>query len=230
MKLKGKLIKTCLIFASYMLVIFITWTILKHYNLTSITTLKHICNQNAIGIIVFILLQIIQVLFLPISSVAFTIPAIIIFGSIKAFIISFIGLIIGSIIMFYFGRYGGIKLLQWVVGKNQAVYYTRMLGKGKLILPILMIAGIFPDDLLCAAAGLSNIKFGYFFTVVLLSRAIDLSCICFIGPTFIKSTLGIILLIVFVIIAVIFSIYITRNQEKLENWLTVTTTKLKNKN
>lgn len=219
MKTKHKsLIKTLFVIGIYIAIIVITWSLLKYFKLNNITTLKHICNNSFLGHLVFVLLQVIQVVFLPINSIIFIIPAIIIFGPAKAFVISYIGLIIGSIIMFFIGRFGGIGILKWIVGDEKAYKYKKILGKGKFILPIFMLLAIFPDDLLCVSAGMSDIDFGYFLLVILATRAIDLACTCFIGTHAVKSPLGIALLVIFIIIAIILSITLTKKQDKLENW------------
>lgn len=219
MKTNKKIIlKTILVVAIYLALIITTWEILKLYKLNSITTLKHICNGSILGYIIFVLLQVIQVVFLPINSIIFTIPAIIIFGPLKAFVICFIGLVIGSIIMFYIGRFGGINIMKWIVGETKAKHYTSLLGKGKYMLPIFMLVAVVPDDILCASAGLSNINFGYFLVVVMATRAIDLAFTCFVGTHAVQSTLGIVLLCVFIVIAIIISIIVTKKQHQLENW------------
>ena len=164
---------------------------------------------------------------MPINSIIFVIPAIIVFGAIKAFVLCYVGLIIGSIIMFFIGRIGGIKILSWIVGKDKALKYKFVLGKGKFMLPIFMLLAIIPDDLLCVSAGLSNIDFGYFLLVILATRGIDLACTCFIGIHAIKSTIGIICLFIFVTIAVILSLILTKRQDQLESWIIKTFTKNK---
>ncbi len=194
------------------------WFILKHFKLNNIETLREICSNSFLGYFVFILLQIIQVVFLPVSGIIFTIPAIIIFGSVKGFLVSYIGLILGSIAMFFIGRFGGIKLLKLLIGEEKAKKCAKMLGKGKFLFPILMIVGLFPDDLLIASAGVSNIKFSYFFIVVLITRAIDLAFTCFVGIYALKSPIGIVLLSIFFIILAICSFILTKKQDKLESW------------
>ena len=220
-----KFIFIVLIYASLMIGF---WLILKHFKLNDIETLRAICTNNFLGYFLFVALQVIQVVFLPINGIVFTIPAIIIFGSVKGFFVSYVGLILGSIAMFFVGRFGGIKLLNLLIGKEKAKKCTKMLGKGKFLFPIFMIVGLLPDDLLIASAGVSNIKFSYFIIVVLITRAIDLAFTCFVGIYALKSTVGIVILSIFFITIAITSLILTRNQDKLENWFVSTLAK-KNK-
>ena len=221
------ILKLFIVITIYISIIILAWITLKYYKLNNISTIRDLCNKNAYGYIIFILLQIFQVVFLPINSIIFVIPAIIVFGAIKAFVLCYVGLIIGSIIMFFIGRIGGIKILSWIVGKDKALKYKFVLGKGKFMLPIFMLLAIIPDDLLCVSAGLSNIDFGYFLLVILATRGIDLACTCFIGIHAIKSTIGIICLFIFVTIAVILSLILTKRQDQLESWIIKTFTKNK---
>ena len=221
------LLKIITVISIYIGIIILAWIILKHYKLNNISTLKELCNNSTYGYIVFILLQIFQVIFLPINSIIFVIPAIIVFGTIKAFVLCYIGLIIGSIIMFYIGRFGGVKILGWIVGKDKVEKYKYVLGKGKFMLPIFMLLAIIPDDILCVSAGLSNIDFGYFFLVILATRGIDLACTCFIGVHAIKSPIGIICLFILILFAIIISLFLTKRQDQLESWIIKTFTKNK---
>lgn len=220
MKPKTKsILKTIIVISIYIAVIAIVWGLLKRFKLNSVTTLRKICNNSIWGYIIFILLQIIQVIFLPLNNIIFTIPAIVIFGPVKAFVLCYVGLVLGSIAIFLICRWGGIGVLKWIAGEEKAIKYTTILGKGKFMFPIFMLLAIIPDDILCACAGLSNIEFNYFFFVILCTRAIDLACTCFIGTHVVKSPLGIALLTVFLIIAIIISTILTKNQEKVENFL-----------
>ena len=228
MRTKHKnILKLAIVITIYISVIIISWTILKHYKLNNISTIRDICNSSPYGYIVFISLQIFQVIFLPINSIIFTIPAIIVLGTVKAFVLWYIGLILGSIIMFIIGRFGGIKILSCIIGKEKATKYKYILGKGKFMLPIFMLLAIIPDDLLCVSAGMSNIDFGYFLLVILATRGIDLACTCFIGIHAIKSPIGVVLLVLSIAIAIIISLVLTKKQADLETWIIQTFAKKK---
>lgn len=219
--------KSVLLIVVYLILMLVVWLILKMFKLDNINTLREICSDGIVGQLIFIILQVIQVVFLPLNSIIFTIPAIIIFGPLKAFFVSYVGLILGSIVMFFIGRSGGIKIMNMLVGKDKANYYANVLGKGKFLFPIFMLIAIFPDDILCVSAGLSNIKFSYFLCVILITRAIDLACTCFIGTYAVKSPIGIVFLTLFLIVAIILAVILTKKQEKVENWFVKTLSKNK---
>lgn len=214
-------LKTVLVIFIYIAIIAVSWILLKIFKLDSIATLKELCD-GPWGYVIFLVLQILQVIFIPINSIIFTVPAIIIFGPVKAFFISYVGLVIGSLLMFLIGRFGGMKIMKWIVGDEKTKHYAKTLGKGKFILPIFLLIPIFPDDILCISAGLSNIKFLYFAIILLITRGIDLACTCFIGSFAVKSPIGIALLVVFLIISIILAIVLTKHQAKVEKWFVKT--------
>lgn len=192
--------------------------LLKAYKLDNIETLREIVNQGFWGYIIYIVLQIFQVIFIPINTTIFTIPAIVLFGPVKAFLISWIGCSLGSICMFLIAKIWGIKVLKWIVGEEKAVKYANILKKGKYLLPIFLLVPIFPDDIMCASAGLGNINFIYFCAVIIVTRAIDTACTCFIGATLIKTPVGIALLALFVVAMCIVGYFVTKKQDKIDTW------------
>ena len=212
------ILKTLLLVSIIASICVIVYFILKAFGLNDLETLRKIVNQGIWGVLIYILLQVIQVIFIPLNTSIFTVPAIVLFGPSKAFIISWIGVTLGSIIMFFVGRTGGGKLLNWLVGKEKADKYVKVLGKGKLILPILLLVPVFPDDIMCVSAGIAKINILYFIIVIIITRCIDTFCTCFIAGSMVQSPIGIALLVVFAIGAVIASIFLTKNQEKIENW------------
>ena len=96
-----------------------------------------------------------------------------IFGVWPAFIFSSIGQIIGSIIAFALGRFFGVKLVTWIVGEETLHKYQDMIkGRDKLMLTVMFLFPVFPDDVLCLVAGLSSMTWPYFIIVMCICRPI----------------------------------------------------------
>lgn len=175
-------------------------------------------NINFGWLVLFVFLQVIQVIFVPLSGQIVTIPCLLIFKNWQAFLISWIGISIGSIIMYFIGRSGGSKLLEWVVGKEKAEKYSKFLSKGIFLFPITMLIPIFPDDIMSCCAGIAKLNKWYCIAVILITRALCVASTCFLGSAMIKSTWGIILLCVFVIAMVAVAIITTKKQDKINAW------------
>ncbi len=201
----------------------------KAFGINSIEGIQKVCNNSIVGALIFFAIQVFQVLFLPIGNLAFTIPAGIIFGPVKGFLITWLGITVGSILMYYVGRYGGGKLLNWIVGKDKAEHYKKIIEKATYLLPVILLIPIFPDDVICASAGLGKIKAPFFWITIIITRGIDTFCACFIGAEAIKSPLGIALLVVFLAVILICALLVTKYRVKVEAFfVNLFTGKLKN--
>lgn len=194
--------------------------LMKALGLDNLEGLRQVVDNSFWGVFVFSLILIAQVIFLPAGTLAFTASAVVLFESpVKAWLICWLSLAVGSWIMFWLGRLFGTKILRWVVGSEKAEKYATYLGKAKFVLPLILLVPVFPDDIVCLGAGLSNVNPFYFMTVVFFTRGIDNFCTVFVGASMLKSTIGIILLVVFVIAMIVASYFLTKYQDKIENFL-----------
>lgn len=148
----------------------------------SIDKIKAIVESGGVfSFLIFMLLQILQTTILQIPSIVVTVAGSLIFGSWTAFILSFISVMIGSCIMFWIGRKGGKKFLNWFIGKQKTEEWTEKLTNGKYLFFLMMMFPFFPDDILCCVAGVTNMSFGFFFFTNLIARALGIGCAVFFG-------------------------------------------------
>ena len=208
------------------------YLLMNALGINNIDGLRNIVDNSFAGTIIFAVILILQVIILPAGTLFFSGAAVVLFESpLKAWLVCWFALAIGSWIMFFIARFLGMKVLKWVVGQERAEKYANFLGRGKYVLPLILLVPIFPDDIVCAAAGLSNINWLYFMIVVFITRGIDNFCTVFIGASLLKSTVGIIVLSLFIVVMVIASYFLTKHQDKIENYfLEKFTRKKKNKN
>lgn len=205
--------------------------LMKSLGLDNLEGLRQVIDNSFWGVFVFCLILIAQVIFLPAGTLAFTASAVVLFESpVKAWLICWLSLAVGSWIMFWLGRIFGSKILKWIVGSEKAEKYATYLGKAKYVLPLILLVPVFPDDIVCLGAGLSNVNPIYFMTVVFLTRGIDNFCTVFVGASMLKSTVGIILLGVFVVVMIVAAYFLTKNQDKIENFFLEKFTRKKKKN
>lgn len=135
--------------------------------------INYIRRLGLIAPIIFILLQITQVLIPIIPGGISAIVGVLVFGPILGFIYNYIGLIIGSIISYYLAKRYGINLIRKIFKESTINKYLNKDKFTKLFL-IAIILPYFPDDLLCYIAGINNIKFKNFIIIILLGRPISL--------------------------------------------------------
>lgn len=129
---------------------------------------------------VFIALQFFQVVLLPIPGFMSTTVGIALFGAPKCFVLSLIGIELGSLLAFIIGRKLGYRAVSWIVGKdNLDNWLKKMKGRDAYLLTLAFLFPFFPDDILCFVAGLSSMKFTFFAVMSLITRAIAIAANCF---------------------------------------------------
>lgn len=124
---------------------------------------------------IIVLLQVVQVVFIPISNQIITVPVALLFNNElwKVFLASWLGIVIGTIILYFIGRFGGKKLLNWLLSdKEQADRCVNWLKKGKAFYLVGMFIGFIPDDILTTLAGTSKYNFWYVLVVSIVSRGV----------------------------------------------------------
>ncbi len=146
-------------------------------DMTSIEALReYIESSGNWAVWVFILFQFLQVVILPIPSTVTVMAGVALFGPLKCSIFSFIGIFIGSVLAFGIGRWLGYKVVSWIVGKEDLDKWLKKIkGKDYLILSIMFLLPLFPDDVLCFIAGLSSMTWGYFLIMIFVTRALSIT-------------------------------------------------------
>ncbi|MEK6194514.1 MAG: VTT domain-containing protein, partial [Deltaproteobacteria bacterium] len=106
--------------------------------------------------IVFMLFQVLQVIFAPVPGEATGFIGGYLFGVARGFVYSSIALTIGSWINIYIGRFLGKSYIRKLVPERHLVRFDRLVSqKGVMLLFILFIFPGFPKDYLCLFLGLS---------------------------------------------------------------------------
>ena len=150
--------------------------------INSIDKLKAIVESGGMfSFIVFVLLQILQTTILQIPAIFVTIAGTLVFGAWTTFFLSFIAVMLGSVIMFWIGRKAGRKFLNWLVGGEEADKWIEKMSHGKYLFFLMMVFPMFPDDILCVVAGVTSMSFGYFFVTNLIARSMGIACTVFFG-------------------------------------------------
>jgi uncharacterized membrane protein YdjX (TVP38/TMEM64 family) len=155
---------------------------LHYFGIDNLNKLKDIINHGVIGSIIYVIFLTFQVLFLPMNTMFMIIPAILLFGSIKAYFLSVTGVFFASIIAYFGGRLFGEELSKWLLGDKDSKNFFKLLSQNNAItLFIVLLVPIFPDELMCFIAGTTKMQFKKFIIVSLSTRLIDMFFTCFVG-------------------------------------------------
>ena len=186
----------------------------------SIEGLQAVVNSCGIwAYLIIILLQIVQVVFIPISNQIITIPAIAVVGILPAFFCSWIGIEIGTIILYFIGRKGGDKLLAWLLSdKEKADRFGELIKTRKLFYPVGMLIGVIPDDLLTTLAGLAKLNFLYVLIVSAITRGICVAITVFSFGILTQTWWGIMILCFGIVIICAIGYIFLRYEPKIEQW------------
>lgn len=123
--------------------------------------------------VLFVVLQFLQVVVLPIPSTVTVLAGSALFGPLRGSLLSLLGIVLGSLTGFFIGRYAGYRVVAWMVGKETLdKWQKRVKGKDKLLLSAMFLLPVFPDDMLCFVAGLSSMSVWFFLAVILISRVL----------------------------------------------------------
>ena len=139
----------------------------------SIDALREYISQfGSMAVLLYILFCFLQVVILPVPGSVTVAAGVALFGPLKCSIYSFIGITLGSITAFAIGRWVGEKAVRWIVGKDTLdKWLEKLKGKDYLILSIMFLLPLFPDDVLCFVAGLSSMTWPYFLIMITITRA-----------------------------------------------------------
>lgn len=129
--------------------------------------------------LIFIILQILQTTILQIPAIIVTLAGSLIFGKWLAFLLSFIAIMIGSLIMFWIGRKAGVKFLTFLIGEEKTNKWIARISECKYLFVLMMLFPLFPDDILCVVAGLTTMSFRFFFFTNVIARFIGVGCTIF---------------------------------------------------
>ncbi|MFS0987700.1 TVP38/TMEM64 family protein [Enterococcus durans] len=130
-----------------------------------------------LGPLIFILIQILQVVIPIIPGGISTAAGVLIFGPYAGFIYNYVGICIGSIIIFLLGRrYGKPFILSMISDKtyNKYIGWLDNQNRFEKLFALAIFLPVAPDDALCLMAGLTNISVKKFTWIILLAKPLSI--------------------------------------------------------
>lgn len=168
--------RTITIIITLLLILFIIYGFREGLFTSNEKLVEYIAGYGAVGPIIFMLLQIVQVIFPVIPGGASCLVGVLAFGPIWGFIYNYVGLCLGSMAVFYLSRRYGLRLIRKLFSKETVDKYLGYIRTNKF--NWIFMVGIFfpgaPDDLLCYIAGVSKMKWHQFIWVILLGKPLTL--------------------------------------------------------
>lgn len=224
--LKKKIIRSSIVIAIIVAVLVLmyyifVWTGAWEY-INSVEKIRQlILSAGFWGRFAFVSIQFLQVTFVPIPSTISTLAGVLIYGPLEAALLSFAGIMLGSVVAFALGKTFGRKLVIFMVGEESCNKWEKFLSNGKYSFFIMMVLPMFPDDVLCLVAGLTDMSWAFFVITNLIARPIGIFTTCYIGSGEIIPYHGWGLVAwAFIIIIVAVLIFLSfKYREQIENFL-----------
>ncbi|ADQ46630.1 SNARE associated Golgi protein-related protein [Caldicellulosiruptor kronotskyensis 2002] len=138
-----------------------------------------------LGVLVFILTQILQVIISAIPGEAVQISGGYLYGTLLGTVYSLIGIMIGSVCVFYITRLLGFGLVRKIVSEEKLRKFYSLINspKGEIAIFLLFLIPGLPKDILTYIAGLSPIKPLRFFAIVAIARLPGIFFSSYIGSS-----------------------------------------------
>lgn len=139
-----------------------------------VNSLQQLVGSSPIaGPLIFILIQIIQVV-IPIIPGGISLAAgVLIFGPYWGFAYNYLGICIGSLILFLLGRHYGKPLITHLVSDKVYQKYNHWLDDQshfEKMFALAIFLPVAPDDALCLMASLTNISFKKYSAIIFLAK------------------------------------------------------------
>lgn len=134
------------------------------------------------GVFIYFMITLASVVILPVPASLLIVAGSLVYGPWVTFFVSAAATFAGSMICFIAGRKLGKKLLYWLFEREKVDKYADLLGrKGKVPFVMMMFLPFFPDDLICIAAGLTDMSFRFFAAAVAITRTAYVFVVSFLG-------------------------------------------------
>lgn len=213
----------------YLTIIFITIAILFIYIMQMTGFLdrfntvedfrSYISNFGNYAVLLFILIQFLQVVILPIPSFITVGAGVLLFGPLNSTIYSCVGIIAGSFVAFYIGRKFGSKVTRWIIGEQTLDKWLEIIrNKDKILLTFMILFPFFPDDVLCFVAGITSISWSFFCVMIVITRIVSISVSCFSMNNDIipyNTWWGLLVWFIIILITVVLTFLICKKGDKL---------------
>lgn len=128
--------------------------------------------------IVFVIIQIVQVVIPIIPGGISQGVGVLVFGAWWGFVYNYLGIVIGSIIVFFIARKYGMPLINKMFKKELIDKYIGWINKGKkfeIFFALAIFFPVAPDDFLCYLAGVTDISVKKYISIIVLLKPFTIS-------------------------------------------------------
>ncbi len=167
--------------------------------------------------LVFMLLQVIQVILAPVPGEATGFIGGYLFGSLKGFVYSSLALAMGSWINFSIGRFLGKRYVRrWIPDKTLSRFDHLVQRQGVIVLFLLFVFPGFPKDYLCLFLGITAIPLKIFLLIASIGRMPGTLMLSLKGEFLFQENY--LVLAILLAVTVVLAVVTIRYRESLYRW------------
>lgn len=221
-----KIARIVIVTLSVLALLTLVWFILKvsglWEKLNSVEKLQSaILDLGFWGRFAFVLLQFLQVTFIPIPSPILVVAGSLIYGPFEAGLLSLAGILLGSAVAFFIGRVLGWRIVVYMVGEKVAEKWKNFLSNCKYTYVIMMLLPFFPDDVICLVAGLTDMSWAFFMGTQFVTRPIGIFLLTYFssGQIIPYHGWGLIVWGIFAVLAMLAVYLSSKYNKQIENFI-----------
>lgn len=166
-------------------VILIGYAVIASSHVSTIAEIRHLLTTSgSYAPVVFVLIQILQVVFAPIPGQALASVGGVLFGGFNGAVYSLIGITIGSSLVFVAADRYGCGLAKYMTSEAHVEQFIDFGDENGIVtLFVFFLLPTFPDDLLCVIAGLWNIRYRVFLVILIVGRSPSFILASYVGTS-----------------------------------------------
>lgn len=225
-KYRSSIIKTIIVIAVLVAIAVGVYFILRACGFTKAEDYINLKNQFGDSVVFWLivgLLEVVQVIFVPITNQIITVPVAMVFNDElwKVWLTAWISIWLATLILYWIGRVGGPKLLKWILNDQEQVEKcTKFLNRGWLFYPIGMLLPL-PDDVITTLAGTAKMNFFFVAICSFFTRALDTAFSVFLYGYAVRHPWLWIIIVVGTIALFLFTFFLWKHDQKKRKQLEV---------
>lgn len=234
---KKSIIKLVCSTVAIVAVLVVAYFVLKAFGLTDFTqeeVQNYIQKAGVIAPLIYIGISFLQVTFIPIPGAVTILAGSYVFGAWLAYFYSYIGMLVGSMFAYLLGKWIGRPFVNWISGGKEKTeeWLKKLHGKENILLFFMFLFPFFPDDVLCAIAGILPISWLGFLLMQVVTRATSIGATLFLmsGEVIPFHGWGLIVLGVVAVLGIFAFVLCFKNAEKINKFFSELTHKYSKKN
>ncbi len=177
-----KLMNLCTVIGTILLLIFLYFAIKSQIFASQEKMAMFLERCGIYAPLLFVIIQIVQVVIPLIPGGISQGVGVLIFGPIWGFVYNYVGIVIGSIIVFFIARKYGMPLIRKMFKEELIERYIGWLNKGKKFEKFFALAiflPVAPDDFLCYLAGVTDISVKKYIAIIVFLKPFTISAYSF---------------------------------------------------